>query len=183
MRIEIARQAVQQRSSYIRTITDIDRFLTGDRTQKNILEVGFFLGAVSIFLKKLGFNMFAIDIPEFHQSKRLRALYNKHDVSFTGLNLRVAKLPFESNSMNTIVMCEVLEHLNFNPWREYTISETVEMLESIGFSVIEKYFFQPEYPRYANKFFIKTLRKIAVFLPSFRSLHVVVGKKKISAKI
>ena len=37
MRIEISRQAVQQRSSYIRTITDIDRFLTGDRTKKNIL--------------------------------------------------------------------------------------------------------------------------------------------------
>ena len=68
------------KSSYIRTITDIDRFLTGDRTQKNILEVGSFLGAVSISLKKLGFNMFAIDIPEFHQSERLRALYDKHDI-------------------------------------------------------------------------------------------------------
>ena len=31
-------------------------------------------------------------------------------------------------------------------WHEYTISETVEMLESMGFSVIEKYFFQPKYP-------------------------------------
>ena len=40
-------------------------------------------------------------------------------------------------------------------WREYTISETVEMLESMGFSVIEKYFFQPEYPRHANNSFIK----------------------------
>lgn len=118
MRIEIARQAVQQRSSYIRTITDIDRFLTGDRTKKNILEVVFFLGAVSISLKKLGFNMFAIDIPEFHQSERLRALYDKHDISFKGLNLRVAKLPFESNPMDAIVMCEVLEHSQSGKSRE-----------------------------------------------------------------
>lgn len=89
--------------------------MTGDKTQNNILEVGSFLGAVSIYLKKLGFNMFAIDISEFYQSERLRALYDKHDISFTRLNLRVAKLPFESNSMDVIVMYEVLEHLNFNP--------------------------------------------------------------------
>ena len=103
------------KSSYIRTIADIDRFLTGDRNQKNILEVGSFLGAVSISLKKLGFNVLATDVPEFHQSKNLRALYDKHDIPFSGLNLRSAKLPFESNSMDAVVMCEVLEHLNFNP--------------------------------------------------------------------
>ena len=67
-------------------------------------------------------------------------------------------------------------------WREYKISETVEMLESMGFSVIEKYFFQPEYPRHANKFFIKKLRTIVFALPSFRSFHVVVGKKKSAPK-
>ena len=42
-------------------------------------------------------------------------------------------------------------------------SETVEMFESMEFSVIEKYFFQPEYPLHANKFFIKKLRTIAFF--------------------
>ena len=42
-------------------------------------------------------------------------------------------------------------------------SETVEMFESMEFSVIEKYFFQPEYPRHANKFFIKKLRTIVFF--------------------
>lgn len=187
--------------------------------------------------------MFAIDIPEFHQSERLRALYDKHDVSFTGLNLRVAKLPFESNFMDAIVMCEALEHLNFNSlpvlleinrvlkddgmiyvgipnqaslgnrllwlfgrsihnsiseffsqldrnnnmivglhWREYKISETVAMLESMGFSVIEKYFFQPEYPRHANKFFIKKLRTIAFVFPFFRFFHVVVGKRRSAPK-
>lgn len=66
--------------------------------------------------------------------------------------------------------------------REYTISETVEMLESMGFSVIKKYFFQPKYPRHANKFFIKKLRTIAFVLPSFLSFHVVVGKKKSALK-
>ena len=225
------------KSSYIRTIADIDRFLAGDRTRKNILEVGSFLGPVSISLKKLGFNVFATDIPEFYQSERLRALYGKHDIPFEGLNLRGATLPYESNSMDAVVMCEVLEHLNFNPlpvlleinrilkndgviyigmpnqanlgnrlllllgksirnpisdffsqlnrngnmivglhWREYTINETAEMLERMGFSIIEKYFFQPEYPRHLN-YFIKILKKIAFAFPSFRSFHVVVGRK------
>ena len=186
--------------------------------------------------------MFVIDIPEFHQSERLRALYDKYDISFTGLNLRIAKLSYESNSMDAIVMCEMLEHLNFNSlpvlleinrvlkddgiiyvgmpnqaslgnrllllfgrsihnsiselfsqldknnmivglhWREYTISETLEMLESMGFSIIKKYFFQPKYPRHANKFFIKKLRTIAFVFPSFRSFHAVVGKKKSAPK-
>ena len=67
-------------------------------------------------------------------------------------------------------------------WSEYTISETVEMLESMRFSVIKKCFFQLEYPRHANKFFIKKLRTIAFVFPSFQSFHVVVGKKKSAPK-
>jgi SAM-dependent methyltransferase len=73
------------------------------------------LGAVSISLKRLGFNICALDIPEFYQSSTLRALYERNGIPFNGLNLRKSELPYGSDSFDAVIICEVLEHLNFNP--------------------------------------------------------------------
>jgi hypothetical protein len=45
------------KDSYVRTVCDIDNMFKGDRSCKNILGIGSFLGVVGISLKKLGFNI------------------------------------------------------------------------------------------------------------------------------
>jgi SAM-dependent methyltransferase len=102
-----------QRDAFIRTVRDVDEFLGGGR--KRILEIGSFLGAVSISLQRLGYEVVAVDIPEFHRSARLRGLYERHGVQFLGANLRGHTLPFEAGRFDAVIACEIFEHLNFNP--------------------------------------------------------------------
>ena len=103
------------RESYVRTIRDVDLFYAKDRENRNILEIGSYLGAVSVSLKRLGYNISALDIPEFFQSPTLRKLYERNNIPFVGLNLKSVQLPFNSASLDAVILCEVLEHLNFNP--------------------------------------------------------------------
>jgi SAM-dependent methyltransferase len=103
------------RDSYVRTIRDVDNLFERDRSRISILEVGSFLGVVSVSLKRLGFNVSALDIPEFHKSPALRALYERNGIPYAGLNLRRSKLPQDSDSLDAVVICEVIEHFNFNP--------------------------------------------------------------------
>ena len=100
--------------SYIRTIRDIDSLCNFDR-KKNVLEIGSFLGVASIALKTIGYNVFALDIPEFYQSRTLRALYEKNGIPFNGVNLRQYALPYEDQFFDAVIVCEVIEHLNCNP--------------------------------------------------------------------
>ncbi|WP_019616977.1 class I SAM-dependent methyltransferase [Psychromonas ossibalaenae] len=102
------------RDSYVRTVQDVD-LLFNDRKGKKVLEVGAFLGPVSITLKGMGYDVSATEIPEFHESNSLVELYKKYDIPFHSINLKNHELPFESNSFDVVVICEVIEHLNFNP--------------------------------------------------------------------
>ena len=225
------------KDSYVRTIGDIDGLLGKDKTGKGILEIGSFLGAVSVSLRKLGYKVCALDIPEFFKSASLRSLYERNDIPFGALNLRGGKIPYESNSFDAVVICEVLEHLNFNPlpavqelnrvlkkggfiyigmpnqssitnrlklllgksvhnpisdffnqldkrqnmvvglhWREYTLQETCELIERMGFEVTKKYYFNEQDGRNENP--LKALTRRLLFLyPPFRPSYVVVGKK------
>jgi 2-polyprenyl-3-methyl-5-hydroxy-6-metoxy-1,4-benzoquinol methylase len=225
------------KDSYIRTVRDIDNLFKNSRSNTNILEIGSFLGPVSISLKKIGYNVCALDIPEFYRSSSLRTLYEKNDIPFTGLNLREYRLPYESNSFDVVIIYEVIEHLNFNPlpvlkeinrvikkdgyiyigmpnqshiykrvklllgesihnsiddffsqldrnsnmivglhWREYTIAETVRMIEKMGFEIAKKYYFAAKKKKKTNA--LKALlRTLAYIIPSFRPYQVVIGKK------
>lgn len=71
-----------QKESYIRTVRDIDNLYDNDRSSKNILEIGSFLGTVSISLKRIGYRVCALDIPEFYKSSSLRSLYEKNDIPY-----------------------------------------------------------------------------------------------------
>ena len=227
----------QQRNAYIRTVKDVAN-LFPEKKGKRILEIGSYLGVVSISLKKLGFDVSAYDIPEFHLSKKLRDLYQKNGIVFSGGNLRNKSLPYENNYFDAVIICETLEHLNFNPlpiiheinriikpegllyiampniarinnrvklimgksihnpiedffrqmdkkenmlvglhWREYSLAETVKIINAMGFENQKAYFFdKTDYGM--PKSLPSIIRKTVCLYPPFKSSQVVIARKK-----
>jgi SAM-dependent methyltransferase len=86
-----------------------------DLSSLRVLEVGSYLGVVSFGLRRLGFQVTAQDIPEFQNNARLQARYRASGIEFAAVNLKRYQLPYPSGHFDLVVMCEVLEHLNFNP--------------------------------------------------------------------
>jgi len=106
------------RCSYLRTVRDIldvADALKVERRTVRILEIGAYLGVVSCTLAGLGFAVTALDLPEFMDNERLQSRYRRYGVSILAANLRDYKVPAESGSFTIVIMCETLEHLNFNP--------------------------------------------------------------------
>jgi 2-polyprenyl-3-methyl-5-hydroxy-6-metoxy-1,4-benzoquinol methylase len=102
-----------QRSAYIRTLKDIEKI--SNKKSSKVLEIGSFLGVVSMSLSKMGYDVHAIDIPEYAESGAFQKRYEENGVSVESVNLRERDLPYEVEEFDIVVMCEVLEHLNFNP--------------------------------------------------------------------
>ena len=103
------------KDTYIRTIKDIDTHFPSQKKEEKILEIGSLFGVVSKSLKRIGYSVYALDIPEFHQSPALRSLYDQAEIPFSGVNLRYSKLPYDPGIFDAVILCEVIEHLNFNP--------------------------------------------------------------------
>lgn len=226
--------------SYVRTIRDIDTLFNNDAKNRTVLEIGSFLGTVSICLKKLGYDVCAADIPEYHQSASLRGLYERNGIQFSAVNLRSQQLPYEENSFDAVIICEVIEHFNFNPlpvlkeinrvtkksgyvyigmpnqssiinrikllrgesihnpitdffkqldrnenmlvglhWREYTLRETVEMIEKMGFRAVKQYYPDDKVDKGDVTLNVmgRLVYKLMEIVPSFRLSQVVIGEK------
>lgn len=106
------------RSSYLRTLRDVVRIadsMASPPREFRILEIGAFLGVVSSVLARLGFCVTAHDIPEFMGNERLLGRYHADGVTTISSNLRSYALPVDTAAFNLVIMCETLEHLNFNP--------------------------------------------------------------------
>ncbi len=106
------------RCSYLRTLRDVIQIADGGTFEhKNIrvLEIGAFLGVVSCVLARLGFIVTAHDIPEFMGNERLANRYHADGVTTITANLRNYSIPVDSAAFDLVIMCETLEHLNFNP--------------------------------------------------------------------
>lgn len=106
------------RRSYLRTLQDICHQVHTQRLKPHetqILEIGSFLGVVSTVLARLKFPVTALDIPEFMANQRLAEHYQRDGVEMLSVNLRDYAIPTESARYRFVIMCEALEHLNFNP--------------------------------------------------------------------
>lgn len=112
---------IRSKPSYVRTLLDIAEFvkkyfrLYKEPSNINILEIGAFLGVISISLAKMGFSVTAMDIPEFMANESLQLRYKHHNIKMLSQNMKTSKIPCESDKYDIVIMCEVLEHLNFNP--------------------------------------------------------------------
>lgn len=109
---------VNARRSYERTLRDVIAVIMSRQPEDGpvrILEIGAYLGVVSITLARLGFLVTALDIPEFMCNERLQERYRKGGVSTLSANLRDYRIPAESDCFDLVIMCETLEHLSFNP--------------------------------------------------------------------
>jgi SAM-dependent methyltransferase len=107
------------RISYVRTVKDIVHHYQQagitDFSKIKVLEIGAFLGIVSIILAKIGFSVVATDLPIFMKNSRLRQRYKEHGVAWAELDLKDGKIEFAEGAFDLVIMCETLEHLNFNP--------------------------------------------------------------------
>jgi SAM-dependent methyltransferase len=102
--------------SYARTVRDIlSRSAGRDRESISILEIGPFFGVVAIALAELGFEVSVVDIEEFLANERIQDRFHRHGVRFESCNLRDSSLPFPAERFDFVLMCETLEHFDFNP--------------------------------------------------------------------
>jgi len=107
------------RDGFERTLRDVDEWCVANPRlgggAHRILEIGSFLGPVSVGLARMGREVEAVDLPEYAASPRLQAYYERNGVRLQPANLRQHSLPFDDGAFDAVIICEVIEHLNFNP--------------------------------------------------------------------
>jgi 2-polyprenyl-3-methyl-5-hydroxy-6-metoxy-1,4-benzoquinol methylase len=109
------RYLLNARLSYQRTLKDLTELPGRNPADTRVLEIGSYLGPVSIVLARLGYNVTAADLPDFIKNTRLQERYAQNGVSSISLNLEDYEIPAASDSFEVVIICETLEHLNFNP--------------------------------------------------------------------
>ena len=104
---------------YVRTITELKQILDErvrrPASQIRVLEIGSFLGVLCFALRKIGFQVTAQDIPEFQSNVRLQERYQRAGIEWVAANLKRHTFPYPDGHFDFVIMCETLEHLNFNP--------------------------------------------------------------------
>jgi SAM-dependent methyltransferase len=90
----------------------IDRFCEiAFRVQsaRKVLDVGSGRGMLSSLFSELGHECHAVDI--FDQTNRYSEIYRGKSIYFQVCNIEIDSLPFEDNTFDAVVCCQVLEHL------------------------------------------------------------------------
>jgi len=104
---------------YVRTLKELEQILAERSPRKpsavRVLEIGSFLGVLCFALRKVGFQVTAQDIPEFQSNPRLQERYRRAGIECIAANLKRRSFPYPDAHFDLVIMCETLEHLNFNP--------------------------------------------------------------------
>ena len=131
----------RHRHEYLRTVRDLLEHRPPVPGPVRVMELGAFFGTVCIALSSLGYEVTAADIPEYIEMPEQVARYGRHGVSIKGVRLQDSRLPFDDESFDVVIMCEVLEHLNFNP---------LPLLKEINRILAPGGIFYLSLPNYAN---------------------------------
>lgn len=110
-----ASYAARHRHEYIRTVTDVLQYRPLAAGPVRVLELGAFFGVNCMALRSVGYEVTAADMPEFIDNPVQVERYAQYGITTKGVRLEEFVLPFNDDSFDVIIMCEVLEHLNFNP--------------------------------------------------------------------
>ena len=104
---------------YVRTLKELEQILAArvprEPSAVRVLEIGSFLGVLCFALRKVGFQVTAQDIPEFQNNPRLQERYRRAGIASVAANLKRHHFPYPDAHFDLVIMCETLEHLNFNP--------------------------------------------------------------------
>ncbi len=156
---------LKHKHEYVRTLDDIVDF-SSDKVNKRVLEVGAFFGVVSISLAKLGFEVYSLDQPKAMSLTHQKKLMD-YGITTRSADLQTYVMPFEDNFFDCIIMCEVLEHLNFNPL------PLIKEINRIGTQGSLFYLSLPNIAKYSNR--LRLLRGQSLYFPVegfFRQLEV-----------
>ena len=100
---------------YLRThldiYVDVLRLVRRHVVRGRLLEIGSVPGHLTVLLKRLGYDMDAVDL----DPSRMQALYVKHDIRVRPLDIETQALPFEEAAFDGVLATELLEHLRLNP--------------------------------------------------------------------
>lgn len=86
----------------------------GKRKNLRVLDLGSHIGIFSLFLKKLGYNVYAIE-KERIETKHWIERYRKLGIKYKIYNLERVRIPFPNNYFDIILMLEVIEHITVLP--------------------------------------------------------------------
>ncbi len=117
---------------HLRTLNDVSNYFEKcNPSEIKILDIGAYYGNVCICLAELGFKVYALDHPEIMDEVVHHDRLTKHNVTPISYRLQDFSMPFEDEVFDCIIMCEVLEHINFNPLPVIKEINRIGKLESL----------------------------------------------------
>lgn len=108
-----------------RYIHDVE-FFKQHFTSGKVLEIGALPGHVSLFMKRLGFDITSVDI----DPDRVRKFIEANDLNFIKCDIEKEPLPVEDGSYDAIIFTEVFEHMRLDP--QFVLSEFNRVLSDNG---------------------------------------------------